>query len=184
MTQPTQLSRQSAEWIEQIRSGDEEAFERLFKAFAPGLVAFLTRYLRSRAVAEELIQDLFYSLWQKRRDLAITGAVSGYLVTAARNRAINYLRRHRKAGDADGAVVGWIEDTSAPAEGILLEMLDVQDAVARLPARCRLIFVLSRKQDMTYAEIAQSLGLSVRTVEVQIGRALKALRASLRRPES
>ncbi len=62
-------------------------------------------------------------------------------------------------------------------EDALLELLDLQDAIERLPARCRLIFTLSRQQDMSYGEIARSLGLSVKTVEVQMGRALKALRA-------
>jgi RNA polymerase sigma-70 factor (ECF subfamily) len=163
-----------------IRQGDEEAFERLFRAFAPGLVAFLTRYLRSPPVAEELVQDLFLSLWQKRRDVVIAEAVSSYLFTAARNRAIDHLRRERRTGDRNDAIVGWIEDTSTPPESALLEVLDLQDAITRLPARCRLIFVLSRNQGMSYSEIAQSLGLSVRTVEVQIGRALKALRGWVR----
>jgi RNA polymerase sigma-70 factor (ECF subfamily) len=182
MTHPNPLVRQSAEWIEQIH-GDEEAFERLFRAFAPGLIAFLTRSVRSRSVAEELVQDLFLTLWQKRGELEIREAVTSYLFTAARNRAINYLRRERRAAGWEDGVVGRIEDTTIPEEDTLLELLDLHDAVARLPARCRLIFTLSRQQDLTYGEIAQSLGLSIKTVEVQMGRALKSLRAWLRRSE-
>lgn len=180
MTLPNQLARQSAEWIERIRRGDEEAFEHLFRAFTPGLCAFVTRYVGSRAVAEELVQDLFLNIWQKRGELVIGNAVPSYLFTAARNRAINHLRRERRTGALDPAVVGRIDDPSVTGESALLELLDLQDAIGRLPARCRLIFMLSRQQDMTYDEIARSLGLSVKTVEVQMGRALKALRSWLR----
>ena len=169
------------EWLERVRCGDEAAFESLFRAFAPGLCAFVARYVGSRAVGEELVQDLFLKLWQKRAELAVEQGVTTYLFTAARNRAINYLRHEAVAARAAAGVVGRIDDASQPREAELLEMLDLQDAVDRLPARCRLIFTLSRQHDMTYAEIARSLGLSVKTVEVQMGRALKALRASVQR---
>jgi RNA polymerase sigma-70 factor (ECF subfamily) len=180
MSHPSQLARQSAEWIERIRRGDEEAFERLFRAFTPGLCAFATRYVGSREVAEELVQDLFLTLWRNRGELMIGEAVPSYLFTATRNRAINHLRRERRSGAWDPAVIGRIHDTSVTSEAALLELLDLQDAIERLPARCRLIFTLSRQQDMSYGEIARSLGLSVKTVEVQMGRALKSLRAWVR----
>jgi RNA polymerase sigma-19 factor, ECF subfamily len=173
------LAHQSVEWLARIREGDEAAFESLFRSFAPGLCAFVARYVGSRAVGEELVQDLFLRVWQRRRELTVEQGVATYLYTAARNRAINYLRHDaRSAGSA--AVIGHI-DASQPSEGDLLELLDLHDAIERLPARCRLIFTLSRQQDMTYAEIARSLGLSVKTVEVQMGRALKALRSSVQR---
>ena len=167
---------QGSEWLARVREGDERAFETLFRAFAPGLVAFVARYVDSRSVAEELVQDLFLRLWQKRAELTVDQAVTGYLYAAARNRAINHLEHERVAGRFANAVVGRIDEASASGETELLGMLDLQDAVERLPARCRLIFTLSRQHDMTYAQIAQSLGISVKTVEAQMGRALKALR--------
>jgi RNA polymerase sigma-70 factor (ECF subfamily) len=183
MAHPSLLARQSVEWIDRIRRGDEAAFERLFRAFAPGLCAFGARYVGSREVAEELVQDLFLTLWRKREELAIEGAVSTYLFTATRNRALNHLHRERRTVAWDPAVIGRIDDASITGEDSLLELLDLQDAIERLPARCRLIFTLSRQQDMSYGEIARSLGLSVKTVEVQMGRALKALRAWVRGPD-
>jgi RNA polymerase sigma-70 factor, ECF subfamily len=173
------LAHQSVEWLARIREGDEAAFESLFRAFAPGLCAFVARYVGSRAVGEELVQDLFLRVWQKRAELSVEQGVATYLYTAARNRAINYLRHEARAAGST-AVIGHI-DASQPSEGELLELLDLHDAIERLPARCRLIFTLSRQHDMTYAEIARSLGLSVKTVEVQMGRALKALRSSAQR---
>ncbi|MGH7718894.1 MAG: RNA polymerase sigma-70 factor [Gemmatimonadaceae bacterium] len=181
MTNPHRLEHQGSEWIEQIRQGDEVAFEALFRAFAPGLCAFIARYVGSRAIAEELVQDLFLSLWRKRSELVVRQAVTTYLFTAARNRALNYLGRERTAKQWRASLRRADDpDPSAPSEGELLEMLELQDAIERLPARCRLIFTLNRQQEMTYGEIATSLGLSIKTVETQMGRALKALRGRLK----
>ena len=183
MPHPEHLVRQSAEWIEQIRDGDEAAFEQLYRAFAPGLIAFAAGYVGVRAVAEELVQELFLAIWRKREALAINTAVPSYLFTSIRNLAIDHLRRDRRLVHWDASVVGRIDDESSSQEAILLDMLDLHDAVQRLPARCRLIFTLSRQQDMTYEQIANSLGISIKTVEVQMSRALHRIRDWLRRSE-
>jgi RNA polymerase sigma-70 factor, ECF subfamily len=184
---PHRLPFHGPEWIERIRSGDEAAFEALFRAFAPGLCVIATRYVQSRAVAEELVQDLFLDLWTRRETFVVEQAIGAYLSTAVRNRSLNHLRRENRlavwrdeAGSAARSDGSGSADTSVPDEGTLLDALELQDAVALLPARCRLIFTLNRHQEMTYAEIATSLGLSIKTVETQMGRALKALRERLR----
>jgi RNA polymerase sigma-70 factor (ECF subfamily) len=171
------------EWMERIRSGDESAFEALFRALAPGLCALATRYVESRSVAEELVQDLFLELWTRRADLHIEQALTSYLFTATRNRALNHVKRERHLSQWRTQVARLIDETdrSAPNDAELLDALELQDAIDHLPARCRLIFMLNRQQDMTYGEIARSLGLSVKTVETQMGRALKALRERLKR---
>ncbi len=183
MAHPEHLVRQSAEWIVRIRNGDEAAFEQLYRTFVPGLVAFAAGYVDRRAIAEEIVQELFLTIWRKRAELDICTAVPTYLFTATRNLAIDHLRRDRRFTPWDSAIVGHIDDKSAPRETALLEMLELQDAIRRLPTRCRLIFTLSRQQDMTYAQIAHSLGISVKTVEVQMSRALQRLRLWLRREE-
>ena len=180
MTSPHRLPYRGPEWVERIRAGDEAAFEALFRALAPGLCALVTRYVGSRAVAEEIVQDLFLEVWTRRAELAIDRSIAGYLFTSARNRALNHAKRERRVVDL--ALVDRAEqsDAAAPGEAELLDALELQDAIAQLPARCRLIFTLNRHQDLSYTEIATSLGLSVKTVETQIGRALKALRERLR----
>ena len=181
MAHPHPLPFQGSEWTERIRSGNEAAFEALFRTFAPGLCAVAARYVQSRAVAEELVQDLFFDLWTRRADLVIQGTIGGYLATAIRNRALNHLKREqlslrwRAANTPESEV-----DGSMPTETELLDALELQEAVDQLPVRCRLVFNLSRQQDLTYADIARSLGLSIKTVETQMGRALKALREKLR----
>lgn len=170
------------EWIARIHAGDEAAFEALFRALAPGLCALVTRYVGSRQAAEELVQELFFDLWRRREQLAPDRSIAAYLHAAARNRALNWLRKERRITpwSAAAAQRDLEPDPSSPNESELLDMLELQDAIAGLPARCRLIFTLSRQQDMSYGEIASSLGLSIKTVETQMGRALKALRERLR----
>ena len=164
------------DWIQPLRQGDTAAFEALFRAFAPGLCTFVARYVDSRAVAEDLVQDLFVTLWRKREQIAIEGTVDLYLFGAARNRALNYLR-HQKVEERFRTTVLERSDSHLELrEGEILELLEVQEAIDTLPARCRLIFSMHHQQGHTYAEIARSLGLSIKTVETQMGRALKALR--------
>ena len=180
MTSPHRLPYRGPEWVERIRAGDEAAFEALFRAFAPGLCALVTRYVGSRAVAEEIIQDLFFEVWMHRSALAIDRSIGAYLFTAARNRALNHAKRERRVVDLNQIDRADQSDSAAPGEAELLDALELQDAIAQLPARCRLIFTLNRHQDLSYTEIAASLGLSVKTVETQMGRALRALRDRLR----
>jgi RNA polymerase sigma-70 factor (ECF subfamily) len=174
------LQAEAPQWIQRIRQGDQAAFESLFRAFAPGLCAFLGRYVESRSVAEDLVQDLFLTLWQKRGEMEITGTVDSYLFGAARNRALNYLRHQRVADRFRTTVLERAEPVGFSEEGEILEMLEVQEAVETLPPRCRLIFTLHHHQGLTYADIATSLGLSVKTVDTQMGRALRALRTWVR----
>ena len=182
MTSAYHIAHHSPEWFDRIRRGDEAAFEALFRALAPGLCALVTRYVRTPAVAEELVQELFLDLWMRRESLVVRESLTAYLHAAARHRALNHLARERRLHrwtEGDGRPDG-DADPGAPGESALLDALELQDAIAALPARCRLVFTLSRQQDLTYVEIATALGLSVKTVETQMGRALRALRDRLR----
>jgi RNA polymerase sigma-70 factor (ECF subfamily) len=161
--------------------GDVAEFEALFRAHFGPLCDFVHGYVRSRDVARELVQDLFLRVWERAQTPATTLAAA-YLYTAARNRALRHLRRQRVAAR-------WLEiaapESCTPA-GIAEEAVQerelseaLQRAVAELPERCRLVFTLSRHQHLSNADIARALGISVNTVEQQMWRALKALRARL-----
>jgi RNA polymerase sigma-70 factor (ECF subfamily) len=167
------------EWTQWVRRGDVSAYDALFRAFAPGLSAFLVRYVESPATAEDLVQDLFCSLWATRTRTRIDGSMRTYLFTAARNRALNHLK-HQRVADRYQRAVGqsWEpSDPSAPGEAVLLASIEAQYAIDALPPRCRRIFSLCRQQHLSYQQVATLLGISVNTVEVQMGRALKRLRA-------
>ena len=168
-----------AEWMRRIRAGDEAVFEMLFRTFTPGLCAFLTRFVGERALAEELVQDVFLSLWDHRSTIHITGSAQAYLFAAARNRALNHVEHEKVADRFRVSVLTRMSASEASVQGEAecFAALDMQDALAKLPPRCRLVFDLQRNHGMSYAEVASSLAISVKTVEVQMGRALRTLRA-------
>src|SRR5215216_5650542 len=121
MTSPHRLPYRGPEWVERIRAGDEPAFEALFRALAPGLCALVTRYVGARAVAEEIVQDLFLELWTRRSELSIDQSIAAYLFTAARNRALNHRKRERRIIDLTPAERADRLDPAAPGETELLD---------------------------------------------------------------
>lgn len=173
-----------AELVRRIRAGDERALEAVFRAHYAGMASFVQRFVRSPDVAEELVQDVFLKLWTKRAQLAEIETLRTYLFRAARNTALNHLRRvklerrwQEEQGVDDDPPATFAADDEATEQEVAAA---VQEAIQRLPPRCREIFLLSRDGGLTYAEIARTLEISVKTVETQMGRALKSLRASLR----
>ena len=169
------------ELLDRIRGGDQGAFEALFRAHYAPLVGFVEGMLRRHDLAEEVVQEVLLNLWRARDTLRIEDSLRAYLYRGARNRALNHLRHERVERRAEPRVVG--ESSLAPAGDAQLveEEIDVavREAVAALPERCREVFELSRVQGLRYAEIAQVLGISVKTVDTQMGRALRALRQKL-----
>lgn len=172
-----------AELVRRIRAGDERALEQVFRSYYSGMCAFVRRFVHAPDISEELVQDVFFKLWTKRETLSEIDALRTYLFRAARNTALNHLRRRKletaweeqEAARGEQATLGATDDEAATDEVTRA----VNEAVGRLPMRCREIFLMSRQGGLTYSEIATRLGISVKTVETQMGRALKSLRASL-----
>ena len=172
-----------AELVRRIRAGDERALEVVFRSHYSGMASFVQRFVRSPDLAEELVQDVFLKLWSKREQLADIETLRTYLFRAARNTALNYLRRvklERRWAEEQGTEADPPATFAADDDTVEQEVAAaVKQAIDRLPPRCREIFLMSRDGGLTYAEIARSLDISVKTVETQMGRALKSLRASL-----
>lgn len=170
--------------LARIRAGDSAAFEEVFRSTHPALVAFATRYTGSRERAEELVQDLFLDLWRTRSSWDVRGTLRSYLFGALRNRALNLRRR-------DAIERGWTDDDSHDAVHHLHvtpvrvddrmiadeQQAMVEAAFALLPERCRLAMHLRWRDGMQYAEIADVLGITAKSVENHLSRGLKALRA-------
>jgi RNA polymerase sigma-70 factor (ECF subfamily) len=159
------------------------AFDALVREHYGRLCNFVFRFVGSRDVAEDIVQDVFARLWRSHESFDIKDPLP-YLYQSVRNRAVSYRRqtvvRDRWREQAASVADERLPATTASSE---LDAADLADAIARavneLPDRCRLVFTMSREQDLTYAEIASALGISVKTVETQMGRALKALRTRL-----
>lgn len=172
-----------AELIRRLRAGDERALEQLFREHYSTMVTVVRRIVFAPDVAEELVQDVFFKVWRKREELAEIDTFRTYLIRAARNTALNHLRRQKleHAHEEREAVKGEPMTVEATDDGAAAGELGeaVNRAIDRLPPRCREVFLLSRDTGLTYGEIATELGISIKTVETQMGRALKTLRILL-----
>ena len=167
--------------LERLRQGDTAAFDAIFRTWYGPLVGTAERMLRDRAVAEELVQDVMLELWRRRESLAADGSAQAYLFQATRNRVLNHLRHLKIEQRSEPEVQSEVASTPHADAAVVQEELDVavQRAVQALPDRCREVFELSRVHGLKYAEIAKSLGISVKTVEAQMGKALRLLRERL-----
>lgn len=170
-----------SELLERLRQGDTLAFDTIFRTWYGPLVGTAERMLRDRAVAEELVQDVMLELWRRRETLSSDGSAQAYLFQATRNRVLNHLRHLRIEQRSEPEVRGESSATPQADSALVQEELDVavQRAVQSLPDRCREVFELSRVHGLKYAEIARTLGISVKTVEAQMGKALRTLRERL-----
>lgn len=175
-------------WVERIRIGDVQAFEAMYRAYRKDLGAFAASHVRSVHAAEDLIHDLFLRLWQNRHEWELTIPLNVYLFRAARYRAISHLRHARVAAKfreriaVEGASAAFGAGPPAPADAALHEgelEAAINRAIDALPERRREVFRLNRYHHLTYAEVAEVLGISVKTVEIHMGLALRALREQL-----
>ncbi|MEO8192362.1 MAG: RNA polymerase sigma-70 factor [Gemmatimonadales bacterium] len=167
--------------LERLRSGDEAAFDDIFRTWYPALVRAAESIVRSGAVAEEIVQDVMLELWKRRDTLAEDSSPQAYLFQATRNRSLNHVRHERVARESE-PYTSRPETVDATAHSRVVEdemAVAVRQAVAGLPDRCREVFELSRVSGLRYAEIATVLGISVKTVEAQMGKALRVLREEL-----
>ena len=160
---------------------DLKQFESLFKTYHSGLVNFAFFYLKNEQEAIELVQELFISIWEKRETSAILDNPKAYLMTSVKNRCYNKLNRAKNPTnsiDTLGDIFISSEDAASPIETKQTEQ-HILKAIDKLPDKCREIFILSRFEQMSYKEISSILNISVKTVENQIGNALKFLRKEL-----
>jgi len=170
-----------------VRSGDGASFEALFRRYYAPLHAFARGYVGTAEAAEDVVHDVFLRIWARRDAWVVRASVKSYLYAAIRNHALDDRRRRRPevewcepAGPTDDGDDVAPLHASADAALLTSETHDaVECAVAALPGRTRRTFLLSREHGLTYGEIAAVMNVSVKTVETQIGRALKALRAAL-----
>lgn len=158
---------------------DKQAFDSLVRAHYGRLCDFVYRHVHSREIAEDIVQDLFVRILESGRFHDLDDPLP-YLYRAARNGAVSHLRGRRLRERLRERIPRPPTPRRADAEAELRELeYETARAVEALPRRTRLVFSLSRDQGLTYAQIARTLDVSVKTVESQMGRALKLLRQRL-----
>jgi len=159
---------------------DLAAFEKLFREHHSHCLAFAVHYTGDPWEAEEVVQLVFSQLWEKRENIRISGSERSYLFTAIRNMAISQWRKQQVRTEKEVAF-GKMQDDSVHLSVQARELEGrLEQALGKLPERCREVFVLSRKEQLKYAEIATVMNISVKTVENQMGKALRILHEELR----
>mgnify|MGYP000891241242 CR=1 FL=1 len=171
------------EIIRKIRQGDIKQFESLFRSSYVSLVKYAKSFVKDHDTAEEIVQDLFVRIWSDRDKIRIRTTLNGYLFRAVHNRCL-HLMEHKKVVDKHEKEIIRDKETNAGNTSELVQYNDLRTAVAgileRLPERCGKIFCMNRFEGMTYTDIAVRLGISVKTVEADMSKALKEFRIALK----
>jgi len=171
-----------SEIIRRIRQGDKQEFEKLFRSSYVSLVRYAKTILKDHDTAEEIVQDLFFRLWQDRVNLTIESSLNGYLFRSVHNRSLHFIEHQKVVDRHAGEIAASADQTAEPVtEAIYYSELQskVARVLERLPERCSVIFRMSRFEGLKYNEIAEKLSVSLKTVEANMGKALKEFRKAL-----
>jgi len=162
---------------------DLKSFESIFREYYQMLCSYAYRFVNDTDTAEEIVQELFYKLWEKRSELQVNSSIKSYLFSAVHNRCLKFIEhrnveaKYRNYYLLHGSEIDYEQQNSSNVrelQGIIERTLD------SLPERCSRIFRLNRFEGLKYNEIAVKLSISVKTVEANMGKALKLLRRNLK----
>ncbi len=170
------------EIIGAIREGNERIFEEIFRKYYQSLCNYANSILKEMDEAEEVVQNLFLSIWEKRSDLEISISLKSYLYRAVHNHCLNRIKHLKVREEYQQYAVNFYDASyESVSQTVMKNELEtkIEEAIKKLPEQCRLIFQMSRFEELKYHEIAEQLELSPKTVENQIGKALKILRVEL-----
>lgn len=165
-----------------MKKGDKSSYQIIFERYYAPLVRYAVLYVKDKDNAEEVVQDYFYQLWIKKENLNISSSLKSYLYTSIRNCSLNYIRGNKDHLDIQEELNQFelVSEAHEHSE-IDLDIIkrQVKSAVDSLPEKCKVIFKLSRYEELTYKQISEKLKLSPKTVENQMGIALRKMREKL-----
>jgi RNA polymerase sigma-70 factor, ECF subfamily len=168
--------------IKRIRNGDIGQFESLFRSSYVSLVRYAKTLIKDQDTAEEIVQDLFFRLWQDRQKIKIESSLNGYLFRAVHNKCLHWIN-HQKVIERHENEIEFQRSENHDNPDDILNYKELQEKIVlileRLPERCGKIFCMNRFEGMKYSEIAEKLSLSLKTIEANMGRALKEFRKAL-----
>lgn len=173
--------------FKRIQQDDRLALNTLFANYYQKLCSFANTYLRNHLEAEEVVADVFVTIWKQRYELDIQKNLRSYLYTSVRNKSLALLKKSQPLfEDIEDLLynLNWV-DPDDPEQSIHLGELHYQinTAIENLPTRCRQVFKMSRIDELTYREISEILNISEKTVENHLVKALSHVRETLRRFE-
>ena len=175
--------------VKQLKEGKERAYKFLYDQHYQILCHVAAQYVKDDFLAETIVGDVIFHIWEIRETLELTTSIRSYLMTSVRNRCLDYLKSQynqkeqamSSSGLQDFPVFNYIKGDDYPLGRLLEQELEdeIMKAIGRLPEECRQVFKLSRFEEKQYSEIATELGISVNTVKYHIKRALALLHEDL-----
>jgi len=174
------------ELINRLGQNDARALEELFDRYYVRMCRFALPLLRDYDTCEELASDVFMSLWRSRETLQLRGtSVKAYLFKSIKNKIFNHLETQRSKSHwlqfEEDHIIDFVDEVEDTVPADLLDQ--IEEAIKQLPPQCALIFRMNKIEELRYKEIASILSISEKTVENQIGKALKLIRTSLTKPK-
>lgn len=168
--------------FQRMKNDDYAAFETIFKNNYRALCSYSIQLVINRQMAEEIVDDVFFNLWRNRKKIHVTTSFHSYLIISIRNRSLDYLRKTK----GEKQYILELAESVQCKQSIAYEVMvyeelchQIERAIKDLPEQCRVVFRLSREQGLPYKEIARNLNISIKTVDTQIGRALKYIRKTI-----
>ena len=166
-----------------VRNNDQQAFKKLFYELAPKLINYAKYLIKNTQAAEEIACDVLIKFWNNREKFKLGAGSKNYFFIATKNLAFNFLRDHNKM-----QFVGL--ENFPPEEELIFEDGEtkllaeelkgvIKTAVFELPEKCRMVFQMVKEEHMSYAEVAELMDISTKTVENQMSKALKRIRSAI-----
>jgi RNA polymerase sigma-70 factor, ECF subfamily len=167
--------------ISRLKADDESVLQEIFQANYLKICTSINRMIKDHAVVEDLAQEVFVRFWQKRHQIEINSSVEAYLRRMAVNEALAYLRSKKVFHEEIDEHAHQLKGSGETDSKVMHHEMEqnIREAIDELPPKCKEVFQLSRFEEMSYQEIADQMGISIKTVENQMGKALKMLRSSL-----
>ncbi|WP_142683074.1 RNA polymerase sigma-70 factor [Chitinophaga polysaccharea] len=164
-----------------LKEGDMGAYEAIYNEYWPRLYGYVYNRLKSKEVAEEIIQEVFFSLWKKHTELQLTHSLAAYLFTAVKYQLLNYLKSDRIRRIYISNLTPEQQSDNSNEEHIAATDLKntMEKEVSRLPEKCQQVFRMSRHEHLSITDIANTLNISHKTVENHLTKALRQLRMVL-----
>lgn len=167
--------------FEKIKKSDVKAFETLFHFYYGYLCLYAQKIIKNEAASEEIVQDFFVKLWEKREQLTIETSVKNYIFRSVKNLCLNFIQHNKTKENYVRLIISESENSTSFEENFPeIDLVGkIEESIQMLPEKRREIFRLSREEGLKYREIAKKLNISVKTVETQMSLAIKSLRDNL-----
>lgn len=176
--------------LQKLRSGDEDTYIALFKEYYVPLCAYSRRYVGRKDIAEEIVSESFFKIWENRKKLEIHSSIKSYLFQAVANNSLHHLRKLKKEKKIDDYFsgienenIGFSEiSENITEQSLLLQELNarIEDAISQLPPQQQIAFRLKRVEGKKNKEIAEEMGIALKTVEMHLSKAMLAMRENLK----